>query len=100
MPDLGALTLEIFSERLGEPFRVHPPTGPPIEVELAEVGKLGDAPAPGIRAPFSIEFTGPADQILHQAIYRIDNDALGSVEVFLVPLQPDARGARYEAVFT
>jgi hypothetical protein len=45
-------------------------------------------------------FGGPAEQVLPQTTYRVEHDALGSFDLFLVPLQPDRGGARYEAVFT
>jgi len=38
--------------------------------------------------------------ILPQRIYRVEHDAIGVCEIFLVPLTPDADGARYQAVFT
>jgi hypothetical protein len=52
------------------------------------------------RAPFSIVFRGPATPILPQRIYRLEHPAIGSFDLFLVPIGPDERGLRYEAIFT
>ncbi|MBO0879454.1 MAG: hypothetical protein J2P17_03600 [Mycobacterium sp.] len=50
--------------------------------------------------PFSLVFRGPREPVMVQRIYRLDNDKLGSFELFLVPIGPDDHGMRYEAVFT
>jgi hypothetical protein len=90
MPELA---LASFAGRVGEAFRV---TTPEVELTLSEVESLADAPAPGSsRAPFSIVFTGPVGSDLPQQIYRLEHEALGSLDVFLVPIGP----ARYQAVF-
>jgi hypothetical protein len=100
MPDVGELSLESFADRLGEPFRIHTTDARVVDVSLAEASALGDPFVPGGRAPFSLVFRGPAEQILPQTTYPVEHDALGSFELFLVPLKPDGGGARYEAVFT
>ena len=52
------------------------------------------------RCPFSVVFRGPKEPILWQAIYPLHHGKMGDLELFLVPLGPDAEGMRYEAVFT
>jgi hypothetical protein len=67
---------------------------------LIEVSELG-GPAFEKRSPFSIVLrTQQQDQYLIQAIYRVEHAAMGSLDLFLVPLGPDKNGMRYEAVFT
>jgi hypothetical protein len=112
MADLGELTLESFSERIGERFAAFliaepgateiPATDPSLpELVLAEAEPISSMVAPGgRRQAFSLVFRGPGDLILGQGMYRFENDRLGSLEIFIVPLQPDGDGARYEAVFT
>ncbi len=102
MRDLSQLRLEQFEGRVGEPFLLTAADGaaPPLQMRLTEVSALHGAPAEGVRAPFSIVFTGPADPMLPQAIYRFEHQELGALELFVVPLGPDAGGPRYEAVFT
>jgi hypothetical protein len=51
------------------------------------------------REPFSLVFRGPKNPVLPQRIYQIDFGALGAFDIFIVPVGPDDRGMRYEAVF-
>jgi hypothetical protein len=95
---LETFTIDTFSGRIGERFRVRFEPDVPVELELVEAQALG--PAEGGRAPFSIVFRGLKEPIYAQHIYPIEHDELGSFELFLVPLEPDASGARYEAIFT
>jgi len=48
---------------------------------------------------FRLEFLGPVDPLLPQAIYpfRRGDDAF---DMFIVPIGRDAAGTRYEAIFT
>jgi hypothetical protein len=71
----------------------------PLTVRLTEATAVGPPSGPQSRAPFSLLFRGPAAPILPQRIYRLEHPGLGAFAVFLVPLEPDADGARYEAVF-
>ena len=97
---LDKLTVADFKGRMGETFRAAAP-GSTVDLVLAEVTDLagrfeGDGPR---RTPFSLIFRGPVQPFLPQQIYPLDNDVLGRLEIFLVPLGPDAQGMRYEAVF-
>ena len=94
MADLENLTLADFEPLLHQRFRVDPGEQPPFEVELMEVTEIPREP--GGRAPFSLEFAGGPSPPLPQSIYRVEHDALGAIEIFLVPIAAD----RYEAVFT
>jgi hypothetical protein len=73
-----------------------------MPLELVEVTDLGGAPRSpdGQRSPFSIVFRSASNTVLPQAIYHLEHPALGSLELFLVTIGPDASGMRYEAVFT
>jgi hypothetical protein len=103
MAELAELTLESFSGRIGEQFQmVAAGAGvetPAVELRLSEAAALGKA-APGLRAPFSIVFSGPAENIQPQGTYRLEHEGLGPLELFLVALAPDVHGARYQAVFS
>lgn len=52
------------------------------------------------RAPFKLEFNGPAEIFLRQKIYPLTHLDLGRVDIFLVPVaqKPD-RSYAYQAVF-
>lgn len=91
---------ETFKEHVGSTFTLRAGEDT-LELELVECNGLsGDR---GEREPFSLLFRSAADALvlLEQHIVALDHDALGTVELFLVPLGPDAEGRRrYEAVFT
>jgi hypothetical protein len=93
---LATLTAADFTARLNEKF-VLSVAGEPVALDLTEVEELGPSQT---RRAFSLRFLGPAQPILPQATYRLDNAAMGALEIFLVPLGPKDGGMRYEAVFT
>lgn len=47
---------------------------------------------------FSVQFRSPGET-LDQALYALDHDVLGRIELFLVPTRPNRQGVVYEAVF-
>jgi hypothetical protein len=97
------LTLGDFSPLVGETFRVHVDDGRESAFVLVEAKSLatpGAAPNPRrVREPFSLLFHGPGDVRLPQRIYRLEHRALGSREVFLVPVGVRDGGYDYEAIF-
>jgi pimeloyl-ACP methyl ester carboxylesterase len=100
---LETFTAETFSEHLGTTFRIYPSAESPLGIELISVTELGEEPerdVAGHRRPFSILFRGTRDVLLPQRIYRIEHAEIGSFEIFLVPIGPDDKGHRYEAIFT
>jgi hypothetical protein len=97
---LDRLTVADFKGRTGETFRIADPKGA-IDVVLAEATDLSlrAAPPGSRRAPFSLIFRGPPKPVLPQRTYALENETMGRLEIFLVPIGPDAEGMRYEAVF-
>ena len=91
---LENLTVDDFRPLLNDRFRVAPEGAPAFEVELVEVTEIPREP--GGRAPFSLVFRGGPNPPLPQAIYRVEHDRLGELDVFLVPIAVD----RYEANFS
>jgi hypothetical protein len=84
---LESLTIGDFSERVGEEFRIIGRDAP-VVLTLVEATDLSRPEAPGPRrSPFS------------QRTYALEHASLGRLEIFLVPIGPDASGMRYEAVF-
>ena len=66
-----------------------------IEVE-EKVQNLSD-----FRIPFSVVFrTSQKDEYYSQGTYVILHPTKGELHVFLVPIGPDDRGMRYEAVYS
>ncbi len=102
---LETFTVETFARHLGEAFRVCPDSAAPVALDLIEATALGGGAgwtgAPSAkRVPFSIVFRGPGGVVLPQRTYRIEHDAIGAFDLFLVPIGPDGAGMRYEAIFT
>jgi len=67
---------------------------------LVSVDRLGNSAGVNDRDVFSVIFRGDNDRVLQQQIYRISNDTLGEMDLFIVPIGPDEQGMRYEAVFS
>jgi hypothetical protein len=67
---------------------------------LVEVKPLPLNPAPGLmRAPFSLIFRSESQVVLPQRIYPMKNDAVGRMDIFIVPIGRDPKGVLYQAVF-
>jgi hypothetical protein len=97
--DLASLELADFVACLGQRFRLDA-DGTMLELALMSADALGAAPsADSRRHPFSLVFRGPHAHALPQRIHRLESARLGVLEIFLVPIEPDAVGRRYEAVF-
>jgi hypothetical protein len=101
---LKRLTVDTFAPAVGEVFTLDAGDVGRVELELLSAHlHEPDAPvedASGTRAPFTLEFRGPADPMLPQHIYRLEHPALGPMEIFIVPIGRDEVGTTYEAVFT
>lgn len=93
MLDLATLTPEQFDPLVGARFAVSELAD---VLELVSVARL-NSPSPRPQ-PFSLTFASRTHK-LTQATFRLAHPQLGTFDVFLVPLQPDARGGLYEAVF-
>ena len=99
---LSRLTHAHFEPCLNQVFQAHGEhADPPQSLELVEVNVIGE-PIPGVttRHAFSLIFRGPGDRMLRQATYRFENDTIGPLEFTIVPIGPDAKGLRYEAIFS
>ena len=92
---LENFTVRTFSEHLDSTFRVYADASNPLDVELISATESEE----GSGRPFSIVFRGSGDVVLPQRIYRMEHAEIGSFELFLVPIGPDEKGLRYEAVF-
>ena len=92
------LTEAEFSKHVNTKFRVA--TEPPVELELTEVkGYLSRAHEETGMERFSAFFRGPSDRYLEQKTYSIEHEQMGVFDLFLVPVNQDQSGFRYEAVF-
>ncbi|MCW3013418.1 MAG: hypothetical protein JWO02_510 [Solirubrobacterales bacterium] len=93
------LELQSFVPHVGTTFTLHVgETTVPLELVAADA--IPGDPADRGRPPFSLEFLGPADPAYAQATVALTHPALGTLEIFLVPIARDAAGTRYQAIFT
>ena len=91
---------EHFAARLDDQFEIQL-EAESIPVGLVSVSSLGVSIGTGCREePFSLIFRGPLSPVAEQRSYVVTNETLGQMEIFLVPIGPDAQGMRYEAIFT
>ncbi len=100
--DLSDLTLARFAPLVGSAFSVALSAPWDLRLELAEVAALSPQTSftGAFRAPFRLIFHGPTQPVHPQATLPLDHPQLGRLEIFLVPIGPDAIGMRYEAIFT
>lgn len=104
---LRKLNLESFSKHQGNVFQIHH-SGESIDVRLEEVESRRTKDfdkSSGRREPFALLFVDPkgsAESYLPQGTYRFVHEALGDLELFIVPIGPGGEGAGmcYEAQFT
>lgn len=94
---LEKLHLESFSEHLNSNFSVgRGDDGGATELQLIEAQSVGQA-APGYEQ-FSLLFSGPLDSFLEQTIHTFEHDALGTFEMFIVPVQKTQDGFIYQSI--
>lgn len=92
---------EFFRKYLNTKFDLRVDEERTIELELDEVQSFPDIThSRGDMERFSLYFRGPADVLVHQQICRLEHPEIGTLEIFLVPVEQDAKGFRYEAVFS
>jgi hypothetical protein len=91
---------EDFSGCVDQPFTLQLDDAS-YPLTLISADKLPNSAALGDREAFSIVFRGEGDTtVLEQQTYRISNDTLGEMDLFIVPIGPDEKGMCYEAVFS
>jgi uncharacterized protein DUF6916 len=96
---MAILTEEEFSKHVGTEF--YAKVGEREErLTLAEVkGYMPEPTEEQKMERFSLFFNGPADSVLPQQNFQMRHDLMGEFDMFLVPIRPDEKGCRYEAVF-
>lgn len=101
--DLYTATHAMFAAHLNSTFTLHHTEGaPPAPLQLCEVKPLGAnrGPKTAVREPFSLLFRAATRQFyVPQNTYALEHPVIGRLEIFLVPIGPDATGMRFEAIF-
>ena len=97
---MSELTEKNFAQHVNTKFRVLGAAEEPVELELVEVKGYNAGPneQDGMER-FSLFFRGPAEVPLPQNTYALEHDAMGTHELFMVPISRDQNGFRYEVVF-
>jgi len=86
-----------FEPHVGSDFELATGSGDNPRLTLASVQRHPQQASPRTE-PFSLLFVG--DLVLDQRIHQLRHQALGDLEIFLVPIGPDPSGTlQYEAVF-
>jgi hypothetical protein len=96
---MAILTEEEFSKHVGTTF--HTKFGErEVDLTLAEVKSYMPGPSEEKSMErFSLFFDGPSDFLLPQQSFPMGHDTMGDFDIFLVPINGDEKGIRYEAVF-
>lgn len=89
-------TRDEFAEHLNTKFRVETGAEQWTEMELTEVTELTQKSR---QESFSVIFCAPENTPPTQRLYQVRHDALGALDIFLVPVSLDKRGLRLEALF-
>lgn len=92
------LTIDLFSDKVGQAWTIDEPQAPPIELTLTEVQALRNY-AKLAREPFSLLFTTQGDFVLPQRTYGVRHATLGAMELFLVPVGREGEITTYQALF-
>ena len=101
MISLADLEASHFSPLIGKTFRLRIDASTSLDLQLIEAatapyGRRKSAK----RDPFFIRFKGLPGLRLQQGIYRLENDELGALDIFVVQIGDGAEGSEFESVFT
>ena len=95
---LELLTIDMFSDKIGETFTIEESGVPPLELTLSEAAPIKNY-ANAARAPFSLIFTTQGIGVLPQRMYALRHAALGLQSIFLVPVGSKGEIVMYQAIF-
>ena len=82
---LDQLTKESFENCKSNRFILEVGDGTKIPLVIKKVKHLRESPAEGLRNQFAVVFKGGKD-VLPQQVYSLQNEELGALDVFLVPM--------------
>jgi hypothetical protein len=92
------LTLDMFVDKVGQPFLVEEAGLPLLELTLIEAKALQNY-GNVAREPFSLLFTSQGSAVLEQRIYLLRHAVLGLHSIFLVPVAGSQEKVTYQAIF-
>ena len=88
-------TFDDFRRQIGKPYEVEIQGGR-VTMKLAGAQELPSMGRQG--GSFRLEFLGPLQPVLAQAIYPFHGGGQRH-EIFIVPISQEQQGIRYEAIF-
>ena len=91
-----APTKEQFFRQADRTFRASGPGLADVDALLVECREMVDSE---LQETFSLVFRVPADVPAVQGTYQLENEELGAVDLFLVPIRSDEQGLYLEALF-
>ena len=99
LPTAAPLTIDWFQPLKGQSFGLRADEAT-LEMVLADVAPQRVNSPGDARRAFSLMFEGTAGRLCPQGTYRLHNDAVGALDIFLVPIGRTADDCyRYQAVF-
>ncbi|HTC46429.1 MAG TPA: hypothetical protein VK722_03875 [Candidatus Aquilonibacter sp.] len=90
------LTKAMFEENLNTRFWL---VDEHSEIHVLDLVELTNGHSSPRQEQFSLRFRGDREKVFPQRIYPMKHDAIGELELFLVPIARDDSGTFYEAVF-
>jgi hypothetical protein len=97
---INEITVTDFKELLNKSFEILFDSESMLEAELIEVLELKNSQMIN-REPFSLTFrTSQKNEYYQQGNYLIKYKNKLEMPLFMVPIGPDAKGMRYEAIFS
>lgn len=90
------LKVDDFAKHLNTKFLMHLGESNALELELVDARQITLTDE---QDEYSLLFLGPDNSPLAQGIYKLTHDAMGALEIFLVPIRKNRKGVTYEAVF-
>lgn len=98
---LEKLTLNTFVPLQAQTFTLALDGGATLPLLLVEATALPGHAFPGRqRDPFHLRFKGPLSVLLDQRIHPLLHPAVGTLELFIVPIGQEPDGFIYQAVFS
>jgi len=94
---LDRLRREDFEPLIGERIKVTSGDAS-AELEVAEASSL-KSPSPRETPPFRLILRSREGWRAPQGMFHVDHPTLGTLEMFAVPIGPDAQGLCYEILF-
>jgi len=85
-----------FAEVLGSSFVLKTTEGQSVDLRLVEVSGIRERPH---QFSFSIVFSVAQGYTVEQGLYDLEHESLGTVQLFLVPVDETPEGMKLEAVF-